>query len=650
MSLKDQLFARKSLQVLLDEMAGDHRLKRALGPVTLTALGIGAVIGAGIFVATGAAAKDVAGPALMLSYVVAGITCIFAALCYAEFASMAPVAGSAYTYAYTTLGELFAWIIGWDLVLEYAVGAATVANGWSGYFQSVLVRLGIAVPMVVSGAPHKYDQGHLLPNLKGDYSISVVQKELDDEKPARADGKDEPAKGNFWVFTVKGEKDGQEVTKDVVVGKVGDAEIEAKIKDSAFPMSVTQKVVETKQKSATWADGSLKSANGVFWVFDYKDQRDSKTVVLGPVGDAGVESKIQNPQRALFNLPAILIVGLVTLVLVKGISESAGANAVMVGIKVAAVLFVIGVGAFFINPANWTRNFAPYGWTGVSFFGIPVMGQSNAEGDPIGVLAGAAIIFFAYIGFDSVSTHAEEAKNPRRDVPIGIIASLIVCTILYIAVVAVLTGMVDYRQLSKDAGVSDAFKDAGLGWAQVIIALAGVAGITSVLLVMMLSAPRVFLAMARDGLVPRGFFADVHPRFRTPWKSTIAIGIFVAVMTALLPIDALLHLTNIGTLFAFVIVCAAVLIMRRTNPDAPRPFRCPLVPAVPILGIAACLLLMLSLPAANWLRLFAWLLLGLCIYFFYGRHHSLLGKELRGEIKTQGVSGAGMLKDTTTGV
>jgi APA family basic amino acid/polyamine antiporter len=322
----------------------------------------------------------------------------------------------------------------------------------------------------------------------------------------------------------------------------------------------------------------------------------------------------------------------------------------MVGIKVAAVLFVIAVGAFFINKANWTNNFAPYGWTGVSFFGIPVAGEHNKEGDPVGVLAGAAIIFFAYIGFDSVSTHAEEAKNPRRDVPIGIIASLIVCTLLYIAVVAVLTGMVDYRQLSKDAGVSDAFKDAGLGWAQVIIAVAGVAGITSVLLVMMLSAPRVFLAMARDGLVPRSFFADVHPRFQTPWKSTIAIGIFVAVMTALLPIDALLHLTNIGTLFAFVIVCAAVLIMRRTNPEAPRPFRCPLVPVVPVLGIGACLLLMLSLPAANWLRLFGWLLIGLCIYWFYGRHHSLLGRELRGELKTQGASGAGMLKDNTTGV
>jgi APA family basic amino acid/polyamine antiporter len=581
----NQLFAKKSLDALLAEMAGDHRLKRALGPITLTALGVGAVIGAGIFVATGAAAKDVAGPALMLSYVVAGVTCIFAALCYAEFASMAPVAGSAYTYAYTTLGELLAWIIGWDLVLEYAVGAATVANGWSGYFQSVLLKLGIVVPLAISGPPHKYDQGYILPNV---------------------------------VAEINGVK-------------------------------VTQKVM--KENEAKWADGVVRSAEGatpgtegVFWV--QKEAVNDATIVVGKVGDPAVEAKITGEQRALFNLPAILVTLLVTVILVKGITESAGFNALMVAIKVSAVLFVIAVGAFFVNSDNWTRNFAPYGWTGVSFFGIPVLGRTNASGAPVGVLAGAAIIFFAYIGFDSVSTHAEEAKNPRRDVPIGIIASLLICTILYIAVVAVLTGMVSYQDLSKDAGVSEAFKSVKLGWAEFLIATAGVAGITSVLLVMMLSAPRVFLAMARDGLVPRKFFADVHPRFRTPWKSTIAIGLFVCLMTGLLPIDALLHLTNIGTLFAFVIVCAAVLIMRRTNPGANRPFRCPFVPLVPILGIAACLLLMLSLPAANWWRLFAWLALGLVIYFLYGRHHSILGQELRGEIAAHGVSPAGMLNPT----
>jgi APA family basic amino acid/polyamine antiporter len=280
-----------------------------------------------------------------------------------------------------------------------------------------------------------------------------------------------------------------------------------------------------------------------------------------------------------------------------------------------------------VNPDNWTP-FAPFGWTGVSFFGAPLFGQTDAGGAPVGMIAGAAIIFFAYIGFDSVSTHAEEAKDPRRDVPIGIIASLLICTVLYIAVVAVLTGMVPYGKLSVDAGVSDAFKQAGLPWAEFIIAAAGVAGITSVLLVMLLSAPRVFLAMARDGMVPPGFFGDVHPKFRTPWKSTIAIGVFVSIMAGLLPIDALLHMTNIGTLFAFVIVCAAVLIMRRTHPEAERPFKAPFYPFVPLLGIFSCLLLMFSLPAANWYRLLLWMGIGFVIYFGYGYRHSFLRRDL----------------------
>lgn len=529
--MPNQLFAKKSLQVLLAEMAGEHRLRRVLGPVTLTALGIGAVIGAGIFVATGEAANTTAGPALMVSYMVAGVTCIFAALCYAEFASMAPVAGSAYTYAYTTMGELFAWIIGWDLVLEYAVGAATVANGWSSYFQKVLGKIDLALHSTGILGPGQTIQ--LPPALRG---AALTFKE----------DADHILGGHF------------EATSSIV------------------------------------------------------------------------------------NLPAVIVVAIVTAVLVKGIKESAGFNAIMVAIKVVAVLFVIAVGVFYIDPANW-HPFAPYGWTGVSFFGIPVHGQTTEGGKPLGMLAGAAIIFFAYIGFDSVSTHAEEAENPQRDVPIGIIASLLICTVLYIAVVAVLTGMVRYDQIDVNAGVSDAFDKKGLHWAEFIISSAGVAGITSVLLVMMLSAPRVFLAMARDGLVPKAFFADVHPRFRTPWKSTIAIGLFVGLLAGALPIDALLHLTNIGTLFAFVVVCAAVLIMRKTNPDQPRPFRCPLVPLVPILGIGACLVLMFSLPAANWIRLFAWLGLGLVIYFTYGRRHSILGKELRGEISQHGVSPAGQM-------
>jgi APA family basic amino acid/polyamine antiporter len=488
--MANPLFTRKPLSMLLEEAKGENRLRRILGPVQLTSLGVGAIIGAGIFVATGKAAHGVAGPATMISYVVAGITCVFAALCYAEFSSMVPVAGSAYTYAYATLGEMFAWIIGWDLVLEYAVGSATVANGWSSYFQSLLPK--DFLPVAFSKAPIIFDEA-------------------------------------------------------------------------------THEFIRT---------------NGIV------------------------------------NLPAVVIVAIVTWVLVKGIQESARFNATMVLIKLAAVLFVIGVGSFYINPENW-KNFAPFGWGGLTLFGTPIWGES-VGGKPVGMLAGAAIIFFAYIGFDSVSTHAEEAKRPNRDVPIGIIASLLICTVLYIAVVAVLTGMVRYDQIDVGSGVSTAFSTVGLGWAQVLIATAGVAGITSVLLVMMLSAPRVFLAMARDGMVPKSFFGAVHPKFRTPWKTTILIGSVVAVGAGLLPIDALLEMTNIGTLFAFAIVCTSVLIMRRTNPEAERPFRCPLVPLVPILGILCCLTLMLSLPTANWWRLIVWLFIGLVIYVTYSRHHSVM--------------------------
>ena len=490
---QNPLFATKSMARLMEEMRGENRLRRILGPVQLTSLGVGAIIGTGIFVLTGQAAHDKTGPALMLSFVAAGIACIFAALCYAEFASMVPVAGSAYTYAYATLGELFAWIIGWDLILEYAVGSATVAHGWSHYFQDFIGILGLKIPHVFSTAPFDYD----------------------------------PKLGHF--------------------------------------------------------------------------------VSTG----------------TLLDLPAIIITIIVTVILVKGIRESASFNATMVIVKLIIVFFVIIVGAFYVNPANW-KPFAPFGLTGVSFFGKTLFGQTGAGGEPLGMLAGAATIFFAYIGFDSVSTHAEEAKNPKRDVPIGIVTSLVLCTVLYIAVAAVLTGMVPYNKINIDAPVSDAFRQVGLPWAQFLISLGAIAGITSVLLVMMLSQPRVILAMARDGLVPRNFFAAIHERFRTPWKSTIITGIFVATLAAFLPLRVLAELVNIGTLFAFVVVCAAVLIMRRTNPNAPRPFRVPFVPLTPILGILTCTLLMFSLPAENWWRLIIWLAIGFFIYFGYGRHHSVL--------------------------
>lgn len=492
----NQLFARKPLDQLLEELKGENRLRRVLGPMQLTSLGVGAIIGTGIFVLTGVAAHDKTGPALMLSFVVAGLACVFAALCYAEFASMVPVAGSAYTYAYATLGELFAWIIGWDLILEYAVGSATVAHGWSKYFQDFIGIFGLKLPHVVTTAPFDYD----------------------------------PALG---------------------------------------------KIVST---------------------------------------------------GAIMDLPATVITFILTIVLIVGIKESASFNAAMVVVKVAVVLFVIGVGAFYVDPNNWTP-FAPYGFTGLSFFGHTLLGETGKGGEPLGMLAGAATIFFAYIGFDSVSTHSEEAKNPQKDVPIGIIASLVLCTLLYIAVAAVLTGMVRYDRINIDAPVSDAFRQMGLPWAQFLISLGALSGITSVLLVMMLSQPRVMLAMARDGLVPSGFFGDVHPKFKTPWKSTILTGVFVALMGSFLPLRILAELVNIGTLLAFVIVCAAVLIMRKTHPDAERPFRVPFSPVIPTLGILICLLLMFSLPAENWIRLFVWLGLGFAIYFTYGARHSHLRKQ-----------------------
>jgi APA family basic amino acid/polyamine antiporter len=492
------LFTIKPLQQLLAEAEqGEGRLRRVLGPVQLTSLGIGAVIGAGIFVSTGVIARQTTGPALMLSYVVAGLACLFAGLCYCEFAGMVPVAGSAYTYAYATLGELFAWVIGWDLTLEYAVSAATVANGWSGYFQNVLGIFGIALPASVN-------------------------------RPL---------------------------------------------------------------------------------------------VMAAPTGGLA-------PTGSTINLPALAIVLVVTAVLVVGIRESARFNSILVAIKVSAVLFVVAVGAFYVKTANW-HPFAPFGFAGLNLFGHTIGGRTDAAGQPVGMLAGAALAFFAYIGFDSVATQTEEARRPQRDVPIAILGSLLICTVLYIAVVAVITGMVRYTELDLTAPVADAFRRVGLRWAQFVIALAGIAGITSVLLVTMLGQARILLAIARDGLLPAGFFAAVHPRFQTPWKSTLATGAFVGVLAAFLPIDVLLLLVNMGTLLAFVLVCGAVLVMRRTHPGAARPFRVPLVPLVPLLGIGSCGMLMFSLPAVNWIRLFVWLGIGLLVYFTYGRRHShLTGRAL----------------------
>jgi APA family basic amino acid/polyamine antiporter len=516
--MASQLFRTKPLDMLLAEEAGDHRLRRILGPVQLTALGVGAIIGTGIFILTGVAAHDRTGPALMLSFVLAGLACVFAALCYAEFASMVPVAGSAYTYAYATLGELFAWIIGWDLILEYAVGSATVAHGWSAHFQEF-------IPIFHEGLS--------------------------------------------WI--------------------------PAKIPQAFHTAPI-----------------------------NYCPNVD----VAGGCPQPGIVST-----GSYFDLPAILITLILTVILVKGIKESATFNAVMVAIKLVIVLMVIAIGGYLVLTVYGTSNwhpFAPYGYTGMSFFGKTLLGGVSQSGVPVGMMAGAAIIFFAYIGFDSVSVHSEEARAPAKDVPTGIIASLIICTILYILVSAVLTGMVPYRDINIDAPVVDAFKRAGIVWMQYLVAAGAMTGITSVLLVMMLSQPRVMLALGRDGLVPNSFFGAVHPKWRTPWKSTILTGLFVAAMAGFLPLGILAEMTSIGTLFAFVIVCGAVLVMRRTNPDAKRPFRAPLVPLVPILGIATCLLLMFSLPAENWYRLIIWLVIGFNIYFGYGRYRSVMSAGVTG--------------------
>lgn len=503
-----QLWKKKDLSILLKEMEGEERLHRVLGPMALTSLGIGAIIGTGIFVLVGKAAAQQAGPALMLSFVASAIACVFAALCYAEFASMAPVAGSAYTYSYATMGELFAWIIGWDLILEYAVASSAVAHGWSHYFQDFL-------KLITGGRV-------VWPEAWGNSPLTFI-----------------PKTGEFHL------------------------------------------------------------------------------------------------SGAYIDVPAIFITAIVTYVLVKGIKESAFFNTLMVVLKLAVVLFVIVVGAFYIDPANWTRDFAPFGYGGIS---LPFFGSHSDSVQPVGVLAGAATIFFAYIGFDSISTHSEEAKNPKRDVPIAIITSLVVCTILYILVTGVLTGMVPYGNIDIDAPVSSAFMQRGMNFAALLISIGAVAGITSVLLVMMLSQPRVLLAMARDGLLPEKFFGAVHEKYRTPHKSTILTGLFVATASALLPLDVLADMVNIGTLLAFVLVCAAVLIMRRTDPDAHRPFRAPFGPLIPLLGIATCLTLMFSLGKHNWERLGIWLVVGMVIYFLYGKRHSHLGRELRGEIAHHGLT------------
>jgi basic amino acid/polyamine antiporter, APA family len=476
------LLRRKSVTQLQADALTDHRLKRALGATNLTALGIGAIIGTGIFVLTGTVAAQNAGPAVVLSFVLAGVASIFAALCYSEFASLVPMAGSAYTYGYATLGEVFAWIIGWDLILEYALGAVTVSIGWSGYVVSFLHDIGIDIPAQLSAA-----RGTLI----------------------------------------------------------------------------------------TLADGTQVAA--------------------------------------IFNLPAVIIIGIVTLLLVIGIKESANANNVIVIIKVAVVLLFIVGAAHAVNPANWHPFMPPS--TGVR-------GQFGWSG----VMQGAGIVFFAYIGFDAVSTAAQEAKNPQRDMPIGIIGSLLICTVLYILVSGVATGIMSYRDLNVPDPIAVAADHAGLGWMSSLIKLGAIAGLSSVILVMLLGQSRILWTMADDGLMPK-FVSKVHPKFRTPWITTIVTGAVVAFFAAILPIRDAASLVSIGTLLAFVIVSIGVLVLRVREPELVRRFKAPAVWFVAPMGALSALYLMISLPWRTWERLIIWFVIGMVIYFFYGARRSKLGNQ-----------------------
>ena len=517
-----KLLIRKPLKMLLAEAgeSGEHSLKRTLGVFQLTALGVGAIIGAGIFVMAGLGAHY-AGPGLMLSFVLSGLGCAFAGLCYAEFAAMIPLAGSAYTYAYATLGEIFAWIIGWDLTLEYAMGASTVSSGWSNHFIELLNIFNIKMPLWLA-----YDHWTALKTAE-----NIIARQI------ASDGSLVPGTQQFMK-------------------RVGD------IVDAQSP-----------------------------------DLLQRAHALLGAPHLFGAEFGL--------NLPALLIALIITAILTRGIKESARFNAIIVTIKVAVVLFVIGLGAMYVSPANWGSSwstFAPFGMSGIG--------------------AGAAYIFFAYIGFDAVSTTAQEARNPQRDLPIGIIASLLICTVFYISVAAVLTGMVPWREINIEAPIAQAFLDRGLNTASHIITLGALAGLSSVMLVMLLGQTRVLYAMANDGLLPRKFFADIHPKFRTPWKNTILVGCLAAVVGSVTPIDDIGKMVNIGTLLAFVIVSIAVVILRQTDPNQPRPFRTPWVPLVPILGVLFNGYMMYKLGWINWARLFIWLVIGLVVYFSYGRHHS----------------------------
>jgi basic amino acid/polyamine antiporter, APA family len=482
------------------------------------AIGIGAIVGAGIFVLTGQAAANYAGPAIVFSFIFAALACTLAGLCYAEFASMIPVSGSAYTYAYATLGQLFAWFIGWDLVIEYSIGAAAVAVGWSGYLVSLLNQIGI----------------HLPPQLTAPFGTQLVYLS---------------------------------------------AELIEKLR--------------------------LSEPAGWYQLSQYADM----------LKKVGVSPEHLRLVTALFNLPAFLVVSVLTALLIKGIRESSVFNSLIVALKLTVILVVIGTGVAYVNTANWSPfvppnlgKFGEFGWSGVT--------------------RGAAVVFFAYIGFDAVSTAAQESRNPSRDMPIGILCSLIVCTVLYVLMALVVTGVVPYTRLNVADPVAVAIDATGIHWLAVMVKVGAIAGLTSVILVLLLGQSRILFSMARDGLLPP-LFAKINHRFGTPANTTLITGGTVAAVAAILPIELLGQLVSIGTLAAFIVVCSSVWALRHKQPNLPRPFRTPWVPWVPLAGIACCLYLILSLPFDAWLRLLIWLVIGLVVYFLYGVRHSHLKRPSR---------------------
>jgi basic amino acid/polyamine antiporter, APA family len=472
------LMGRKSVDDIVESGEGEQQLSKSLGALSITAMGIGAIIGAGIFVLTGTAAAQYAGPGIMLSFVLGGIACAFVGLCYSEMAALIPVAGSSYTYTYATLGEFFAWLIGWDLILEYAMGAATVAVGWSGYVTSILKDVGLVIPPQFAHAPGT------------------------------------------------------------------------------------------------------------------------------PIDGGGT---------ALFNLPAVLIVALITILLMRGTKESARFNNIMVAVKLTVVVAFIALGWGHVDAANW-RPLIPDNDGTFGHFGYS------------GLLRGAGVVFFAFIGFDAVSTAAQEARRPQKDMPIGILGSLAICTILYVLVAAVLTGLVPYKDLNVPDPIAKGVDVIGIGWFAILIKLGALTGLTTVILVLLYGQSRIFFTMAQDGLLPK-MFSHVHPTYQTPYRSQALIGVAVALVAALVPINILGEMVSIGTLAAFILVCGSVIYLRRTDRHMKRPFRVPGVPVVPILGILFCLLLMIGLPLDTWLRLVIWMAVGLVIYFFYGRRHSVLRRK-----------------------